>query len=541
MKTLKYTIFALAGAALLASSCIDEVQPAGGTLIKDQVNETVSANPVRVDAPFLGMYSNLGSISATNQGDRPDNFSFIMMAFSNDLEAADIVMPDSGYNWFSVCGELTSRNADYANPYIRYMAAYTLIGSCNDLLVQLPEETDNKDLLYQRAQVKAVRAFAYLNLAPYYQFSYDVAADQPCVPIVTEKTIDTANNPRASVSDVYGLIIDDLTYAIDNLEGFVRPDKGKIDRQAALALRARAYLYMGKYPEAAEDAEKASEGYTPATMEEVSHPSFYSVNEHNWIWGYAMTEQVAAKSLYSTSSSWIRSFSGKGYSAATACYASCNNIFYNKVPASDVRKGWWVNDKLESPLLDGLKWNEYEGQAIAKAQIPDVKEPFTALTNVKFGCKTVGTVLNDEDWPFIRVEEMILTRAEALYKSGKQEEGKKVLQDFVKTYRDPSYNVNATTRSFEDEVWFQRRLELWGEGFSNADTRRLNKPLVRFTNPDTSNVPTAFMFNMTADDGWWLLRFTKTEKNNNAGIVDNVDGTIPVSGQHPELRDGVTD
>ncbi|MBR0323004.1 MAG: alcohol dehydrogenase catalytic domain-containing protein, partial [Bacteroidales bacterium] len=30
------------------------------------------------------------------------------------------------------------------------------------------------------------------------------------------------------------------------------------------------------------------------------------------------------------------------------------------------------------------------------------------------------------------------------------------------------------------EIWFQRRVELWGEGFSNPDTRRLNKPLVRF-------------------------------------------------------------
>lgn len=541
MKTLKYSLFALAAISMLASSCIDEVKPAGGTLLKEQVNETVEANPVRVDAPLAGMYNLLGSTKASNQSGRPDNFSFIMMAFSNDLEAADLVMPDAGYNWFSVCGELSSRNADYAIPFIRYMAAYNVIGACNDLLLQLPEDSDNKELIYKRAQVKAVRAFGYLNLAPYYQFSYSVAADKPCVPIVTETTEDTANNPRATVAEVYDLIVSDLTYAIDNLEGFVRPDKGKIDKQAALALRARTYLYMGKYAEAAQDAAAASEGYTPATIEELSHPTFCSVDEHNWIWGYAMTQQTAAIFKYATSSSWIRSFSAYSYSAGAGQYVSCNKLLYDKVSSTDVRKGWWVNEKYESPLLNGLKWDEFEGNDISLGKITDTKEPFTPYTNVKFGCYEVGTVLNDEDWPFIRVEEMILTEAEALYKSGRQAEGKKVLQDFVQQYRDPEYNVDATSRSFEDEVWFQRRVELWGEGLSNADTRRLNKPLVRFHDPETSNFPTAFQINMPADDGWWLLRFTKTEKNNNAGIVDNEGGTTPVSGQFPELRDGVTD
>ena len=84
-------------------------------------------------------------------------------------------------------------------------------------------------------------------------------------------------------------------------------------------------------------------------------------------------------------------------------------------------------------------------------------------------------------------------------------------------------------------------MELWGEGFSNNDTRRLGKPLVRFHDAATSNVPAAFRFNMTADDGWWLMRFPKAETNTNFGIVNNDGGTRPVQDQYPELRDGVTD
>ena len=54
-------------------------------------------------------------------------------------------------------------------------------------------------------------------------------------------------------------------------------------------------------------------------------------------------------------------------------------------------------------------------------------------------------------------------------------------------------------------------------------------------------MPGAFRFNMTADDGWWLMRFTSAEKNTNLAIVDNTGGTKPVQDQLGELRDGVTD
>ena len=202
-----------------------------------------------------------------------------MMCFSNDLEAADIFVPNSGYNWFSVCGELSSRNADYANPYIRYAAAYNEIAAANDIIKSYPADTEDPAAINKMAQARAIRAFSYLNLAPYFQFSYAAGAqDLPCVPIVTETTEDFTNNPRATVAEVYAFILDDLNYAIEKLEGYKRPDKSKIDQQVAYGLRARTYLNMQKWAEAAADAEKAAAGYTPATIAEVSHP-FLSLRE----------------------------------------------------------------------------------------------------------------------------------------------------------------------------------------------------------------------------------------------------------------------
>ena len=542
MKTHIY--IAIAATLLIAVSCdkMNQLEPQGGNSLTSQVLQTNQTVPSRINASFNGMFTKLGAPDSVFGSGRPDDWGFLMIGFSGDIEAADVVLVNSGYNWFSTCGALTSRNADYANPYVRYAAPYNEIAAANEVIRSYPEGTTDQAAIYNIAQAHAIRAFAYLNLAPYFQFGYAAGGrDLPCVPIVTEDTENFTENPRASVEEVYQLIISDLTYAIENLEGYVRPDKSRIDTQVAYALRARAYLNMQEWALAAADAEKALEGYSPATMAEVSKPFLYDINEHNWIWGYDMQTDVAMENPYATSSAWLRSFSGDGYSAGTQVYSCCNSLLYDRIPDTDVRKGWWVNSELESPLLAGVTWNGVSGNAVGPLEIDNVKTPFLPYTNVKFGMFTVGGTSNDEDWPFIRAEEMILVQAEGLVRSGQTEAGKAVLEDFVRTYRDPSYSADAGGRTLEDEIWFQRRVELWGEGFSNPDTRRLNKPLVRFHEGTASNVPAAFRFNMPADDGWWLMRFTSSEKNTNLAIVDNTGGTQPVQDQYPALRDGVTD
>ena len=537
----KYIYIALASAAISCSQ-MDGLSPQGGSALESQVQETNQAVPSRVNAAFNGMYTKLGAPESVFGSGRPDDWGFPMIGFSSDIEAADVVLANSGYNWFSACGALTSRNADYANPYVRYAAPYNEIAAANEVINSYPADTQDPDAIIRIAQARAIRAFSYLNLAPYFQFSYAAGgSDKPCVPIVTETTEDFTNNPRATVAEVYKLILSDLTYAIENLAGYIRPDKSRIDQQVAYGLRARAYLNMQEWALAAADAAKAMAGYSPATLEEVSKPFLYDISEHNWIWGYDMQTDVALKNPYATSSSWLRSFSGDGYAAACQVYSCCNSLLYDKIPASDVRKGWWVNASLESPLLEAVSWDGVSGNAVASLEIDNVKLPFLPYTNVKFGMFSIGGTNNDEDWPFMRVEEMILIQAEGLVKSGQADAGKQLLENFVKTYRDPSYSAEAGGRSLEDEIWFQRRVELWGEGFSNSDTRRLNKPLVRFHGGADSNVPAAFRFNMSANDPWWLMRFTSSELNTNLAIVDNSGGTLPVQDQLPSLRDGVTD
>ena len=545
MKFNKISFLALAG-LMAFSSCndIDEQEPASGNLTYDQVQKSKELIPARAEASFSAMFTMMGMPNGVFQraSYRADDFGFIMSAISLDAEGPDYIYDDSGYNWFSTCGEYSSRNANYANPYIRYATPYNQIKIANDIIKDNAEATDSvsKNMV---AQAHAIRAFDYLALVQYFQFNYQIAKDKPAVPIVTEQTTDQefVNNPRASVEEVFKLIMDDLNYAVDNLDNNRANNKTRVNKQVAYGLRARANLIMGNWAEAAADADKAMAGYTPASIEDVSTPSFVKLSEKNWIWGIEITQNIAMNGQYATSASWLSSFSANGYAAAVAVYAKINTLLWNKIPATDVRKGWWVDENLHSPLLSTISWADATGDAISTLTIDDVKMEFVPYTNVKFGMKDgIGSENNINDFPLMRVEEMILVKAEGLAKSGREGEARQLLEDFVKTYRDPEYSSTAGGRTLADEIWYQRRVELWGEGFAMSDIMRLHKPLVRFHDA-TCNQPAAFRFNIAPDDEWLLMRFCDSETNTNAGIINNTGSHQPMQDQNPELRDGVTD
>jgi hypothetical protein len=97
-------IYTLMSAALLLASCagFEQMAPQGGTLLASQVKTANEYAPSRGNAPFNGMYTKLGapvSVFGGGTDGRPDDFGFIMIAFSSDLEAADIITANSDDNW----------------------------------------------------------------------------------------------------------------------------------------------------------------------------------------------------------------------------------------------------------------------------------------------------------------------------------------------------------------------------------------------------------------------------------------------------------
>lgn len=486
------------------------------------------------------IYADLGRPSNPYGGAlQPDCYGFLMDMFSNDAEGSDMVLAPSGYNWFSVSSEL-SRNSNYRNPNVRNLAPWMVIKKANSIIAGLAGY-DSMAAGYMVGQAKALRAYAYLALANDFQFGPATAADKPCVPIFDESVKDESLLRSATVREVYNFINSDLAAAARLLNGFIRTSAAQIDLSVVYALSARSYLQLGQWRDAQQYASMAAEGFTPASIAEVSVPAFMDISEHNWIWGYDMTPEIASEGIYATTSSWLRSFSGDSYAGWGQTYAMINLLLYDQIPVTDVRKGWWVDDALESPNLENLVWDEFSGQAIGPAQIGD-KTPFTPFTNVKFGCNPVGTMENAEDMPLVRVEEMILIQAECAARLGNADQAEYILSSFVRTYRNPEYDLTASGRDILDEIWLQRRIELWGEGFGRGDIVRLGKPLVRFIPDRDSNVPGVYQFNLEPGDLHLIVPIGAAFLERCPEATPNYDKlSAPESQSGGDLRDGVTD
>lgn len=540
----RYFVALLGSAMLLTTSCSDlDTNPSGSTMSDGQLNEVLAQDPSKLKSEVSGMYANMieyGAITQWYGTGQPRHYDFgyastmMMMDASGQDEPSQV----SGYNWYNKPLRFVDRTANSETTYFIWNQCYKNIKVANDVLKSVDLENLSDVEKSYVGQAYAMRAFEYFTLIQIYQFSYKGHEDAAGVPIVTEKTAEAEanNNPRAAVKDVYKQIMDDLNTAIDYLTDS-RSAKSEINRQVAYGLRARVNLVMQNWSDAAADAKKAAEGYTPLSKDAAAAPGFNDVSASNWIWGNIVDESNdIVQSGILNFPSMMCSFTGNGYSPTYAC-RMINSKLWKEIPSTDVRKGWWIDENLNSPIVNPKyvvhQEDEDEDGNVVKYlavynqtgdEVADITEPYT---NVKFGAykNQYGNELNACDIPLMRVEEMILIQAEATAMGGNVEEGKRILENFVRTYRDPSYTCNATTaEGVQDAVWFQRRVELWGEGFSFTDLLRLKKPLDR----TGANYEVSVRFNLPAESPIFLYLIPEDEENHNEALVGNNNPVVAV-------------
>jgi hypothetical protein len=514
--------------ALLVVACNLDVDPAGGSIAGNQKDALSRVDPDKLQSDINGLYSGLIQSFAIDNWS-PDNhfdFGYPAACMMFDASGIDMTSENSGYNWFRDQLLFSDRTATSVSTYFLWELFYSHIKTANDILTVIDSTTTDPTFRAFRGQALASRAFDYLNLASIYQQTYVGSEQSLSVPIVpanaSRQQLD--NNPRATLSALYEQIIADLTDAIALLDEFNRQGRKEyIDRNVAYGLRARAYLNIGSWNEAAADAAEAIKGYAPYSIQEVSMPAFNDIASSSWIWGCDIGENNdVVKTGIVNFPSHICSFTGNGYSPA---YAGryINSALWEQIAADDVRKGWWLDTTLYSPLVDTTWRITYNGKLYNAADWFDFQAPYL---NVKFGPyrNEYNNSTNACDFPLMRVEEMILIRAEALAMGGKLAEGRQELEDFVRTYRHPGFASTATTaEDFQDEVWFQRRIELWGEGFSLFDLKRLKKPFDR----SKTNFPAASAFQLPPEAPILLWLIPESEINANRGIQEN-NPVIPV-------------
>ena len=457
-----------------------------------------------------------------------NDFGLPAMMLFLDSRSADMVSDVTGYNWFSVAVEYTDAGDRYYPTHIAWRSLYRNIREASSVIKQFGAQESDPILRAYLSQAYALRAFDYFYLAQIYQHTYVGNEDAPCLPIVTEDNMEqeyTAGIERASVREVYAYILENLDKAILLLEGntLAFPDKGLISLQAAVALRARVHLVMNNWQAALKDAQQviASGAAIPYTMEQVSKPGFNDIDDASWLWGIQVEESdyAVATGLINLPSH-LCSMTGYGYTTTDpGVQRRISKALWVSIPYTDVRKGWWVDENLQSPLLV----NAY-GEAQAE-EIPHAAN-MAPYTNVKFGPYNDEPLnaTNAQDIPLIRIEEMHLIVAEAQAMLGNTAEAVTTLNNFVSAYRDPAYRCTATTaEQLLEAVWQQRRIELWGEGQAYYDLMRLKKPVDR----RGAGFQSSYVFNIPDGDAVRIYQLPSTEMNNNPALVQNPEFAAP--------------
>ena len=542
--------FAVGVATLfMTTSCLEEITPQSNTVTADQAANA----PGSYDSFVNAIISNLCGTPQYSGTDRPWDYGYPTFFLMRDVMGNDMTI-GAGNNWYETwytCG--TGLGPAYGNCQVPWTIYYSWIKNCNTVLKLAGDEPDD-DKKAGAGIAYCMRAFFYMDLARMFaQKPYTADKSAETVPIITGKEVldSLSYNPRATNEVMWNFIVADLDKAEQYIAGYQRENVFTPDLSVVYGLKARAYLQMGEWAKAQEYAKKAQEGYTVMTDEEyTSRNTGFNTPNGSWMFGCTFKSDDACIKENDGDSSWGSwmilevTASGCGYAADYGAPLYIDRHLYESIPESDFRKKCYIDfaiDEMESK----------EDAIVALSNYSDVPEGFLVTAEqgdgvvgglpVKFRPKngehanqyTAFTVA----LPLMRVEEMKLIEAEA---AGMQNEanGIALLTEFAKT-RDADYVYGTHTdlyytnlSQFQREVWWQRRVELWGEGFATLDIKRFQAGVIR--SYAGSNHAAGYRWNVDHTPDWMNLCIVQTETNNNHLCTNNPTPLRPTE-ESPEF------
>lgn len=549
---MKKKILSMAIAVLTApalTGCIEEYEPQSTTVTIDQAANAPGSfnNFVNALTSSLG-----GKFTYSGSDQSPWDFGYTSFYLQRDVMGQDIALANDGswyQSWYTCSRALGPGYAMCQLPWTYY---YGWIKNCNTV-IQMAGDEPSEDKYSGVGQAYALRAMFYLDIVRMYApETYGKDKQSPTVPEVsTNPDIDPAHNARMTNEKAFEFILNDLDLAEKYIANYKRENIYTPDLSVVYGLKARAYLTMEDWANAEKYAKLAQQGYT--MLDEASWTSrtngFNSPNGA-WMFGYKFNADDPNLRDNDGDSSWASQMiiemspetNGCGYAANYGYPLLVDRHLYETIPTTDFRKKVFVDfaiddlpskaDKIEAlaAYSDHPDWiytcGYLNASTYGKVGGLEVKfRPVDGDGSVPLAQAGAVSV------PLMRVEEMKLIEIEA---AGMQDEGrgKQLLEAFAKT-RDPQYEYgkhneaygNTATSAFQNEVWWQRRVELWGEGFATFDIKRLNKGIIRsYAN---TNHFEGYRWNSTTTPQWMTLCIVGTEADYNYDLENNPTPIAP--------------
>lgn len=472
--------------------------------------------------PLNGIYSAMHTTGWTTDGDRPHNWAVRADMLAGEVMGDDLVIfaRGSGYFWRDHSYTMKERwTLTSSRSYVIWYGYYTYIANANYIIAA--EETmqgAEVDVNYVIGQAYAIRAFSYFYLARWFSRTYKGHENEPCVPIYTEPSVaGTQGKGRATVQEVYDLIVSDLDKAIAKLENtYAQTHISHLDYCAVNGLRAQVALEMNDWAKAAACAHTARRNTQIGEGSDLTD-GMNATTYKNVMWGVVNT--IDKIHYQRTLFAHMDYGADRGY---TTAYGDRDPKYttpwlYSKMGENDIRRAWW-NPIPQSKIEGGYGyWQD------------------------KFRYKDPVTYTGD--YIFMRNEEMLLIEAEALCRQGRDEEARSLLMELM-AKRDPDYTCTKTgselgalttdlTGSLLEEILIQKRIELWGEIGRIFEIKRLKQGFERTAEQGfEARAVSAVMGNTQNPESYiWVMPIPQQEFNGNTSLDLSRD-------QNP-LNDGI--
>ena len=518
-KIIYYLIGICIASSTLFTGCIEETIPTN-TITSSQLASSAKSTEALLWA--MPAYTNKLYVL----GSRRDNdWGYGSIMHIRDVMTEDMAISSSSYDWYSSWSQNTYQGESYYYGQIIYYFYFKFIQTANNIIATLDPETATDTQIGFLGAGHSFRALAYLDASQMFEFLENDKTNpvnsagnnvlKLTIPIVNETTTEdqARDNPRATRQQMAEFILSDLNKAEEYIKKFARPAKVFPDLAVVYGLKARYYMWLADYANAQTYARKAIEtgGYTPTTKDQwlSKTAGFNDLSTPSWMWGsQMMAEDDVVQTGIMNWTSWMSNETYFGYAGAGP-YIMIGASFYDRISNDDFRKLSWKAPEGhplfgKTPFLDS-EWGE---------ELPNYASTKFRPAQGNMDDYLVGAA---SAYPLMRIEEMYLIEAEAAAQQNAAT-GKALLENFMKTYRYASYSCSASDKEgVVNEIFLQKRIELWGEGISFFDYKRLNKTVTRgYTGTNFSD---ATRYNTTTRPAWMNFCIVQSEKNNNKALI----------------------
>lgn len=509
MKKIQYIMALVAVLSMVScSESFRDRDPYGGMVTAEQFANLAN----KMEYSMNGVYSLLYTYGAH------DVFGERSIDMYTDLFSGDMALTNYNYGWFYSDEQGLSVTARSGYLWSYY---YTIIRNINLVLAQVAETSLQKDIdqygfptkgneVYD-AENKLVHTYtdAEINMMAYYAQALTMrgyAYDQLCtlfnpsvkdvastdygvegwvsLPIYTETNFEESQQ-LDTLHHVYDRIEADLQEAIEYFDGLenagwtIRSSKLEVDGTIARTILAYSYLNKANpsrmtsewtidaYKNAQKLAEEViqSNRYSLLSQNELLTSGFNNVDTRCWMWGEDVTIETQTG---------LGSFFGQvdihSYSYAWAGDTKViDKLLFESIYSWDGRSAWF-NDGKKNPTFD---------------LCPDGKF---------FSAKSPNSTAADDidrEWLsdniFLRYESVYLIAAEASYRRGEYDKAKDYLTAItdlrmletndsiaaVSAADYATYKAGLGQSNLLKEIYYNWRIEMWGEGYALQTWRRL--------------------------------------------------------------------